>query len=195
MSPRPDVSAQRMPQILAAAARVFGERGLAGATVADVADAAGFSKALVFKYFHSKDQLILALLAQLFAGFPAPERTEGQSCREALLLWAQMAGRAVAGDAVMAVVGLELMAQASRNPDMQGIVQTAYAELAMRLEALVAQGIGAGEFGAAEPRQVAQSLIAQLEGANLLHLVRLDGFDVERAYVGGVALILRAIET
>jgi TetR/AcrR family fatty acid metabolism transcriptional regulator len=193
MSPRPDVSAQRMPQILAAAGRVFGEKGLAGATVADVAEAAGFSKALVFKYFHSKDELVVALLAHLFVGFPAPEQGEGQSCRDALMVWAEAAGRSVAESGLMASVGLELMAQASRNMEMRAIVQGAYADLARRLEAVIVRGVAAGEFAACDARQVAQVIIAQMEGANLLHLVRLDGFSVETAYRDGLSLALAGI--
>ena len=193
MSPRPDVSAQRMPQILSAAARVFAEKGLAGATVADVAEAAGFSKALVFKYFHSKDELVIALLGNLFAGFPAPEQVEGQSCRDALLQWAGAAGRSVAESGLMASVGLELMAQAARNMDMLTIVRGAYADLAQRVEAVIAQGVAAGEFSACDARQVAQAIIAQMEGANLLHLVRLDGFSVEAAYRDGLSLTLAGL--
>jgi AcrR family transcriptional regulator len=48
--------------VLAAAGRVFAERGYEGATMADVARAAGFSKAGVYHYFSSKEDLLHGLL-------------------------------------------------------------------------------------------------------------------------------------
>ncbi|MDQ3946843.1 MAG: TetR/AcrR family transcriptional regulator [Actinomycetota bacterium] len=48
--------------VLAAAGRVFAERGYEGATMADVAREAGFSKAGVYHYFASKEHLLHGLL-------------------------------------------------------------------------------------------------------------------------------------
>ena len=47
--------------LLAAAAEVFAERGFHGATLDQIADAAGFSKGAVYSNFASKDELFLAL--------------------------------------------------------------------------------------------------------------------------------------
>jgi AcrR family transcriptional regulator len=48
--------------VLAAAREVFAERGLAGATLDDVAGAAGLTKGAVYSNFAGKDDLILALM-------------------------------------------------------------------------------------------------------------------------------------
>jgi AcrR family transcriptional regulator len=48
--------------VLAAAGRVFAQRGFEGATMLDVAQAAGFSKAGVYHYFASKEHLLHGLL-------------------------------------------------------------------------------------------------------------------------------------
>jgi len=58
----PDV---RRAQVLDAAGRVFLERGLAGTTMDDVAQAAGVAKGTVYLYFASKDALVEALGAGL----------------------------------------------------------------------------------------------------------------------------------
>ena len=47
--------------LLAAAAEVFAEKGFHGATIDEIADAAGFSKGAVYSNFASKDELFLAL--------------------------------------------------------------------------------------------------------------------------------------
>jgi AcrR family transcriptional regulator len=54
----------RRQQILDAAAQVFLDRGLAEATMADVAEAAGVAKGTVYLYFESKSTLLTALRAR-----------------------------------------------------------------------------------------------------------------------------------
>lgn len=63
-------SAERIPagerreQILAAASRVFGERGYAGATTDQVAQAAGISQPYVVRMFGSKENLFVEVLGR-----------------------------------------------------------------------------------------------------------------------------------
>ena len=54
----------RREQLLDAAAQVFLDRGLAQATIADVAEAAGLAKGTVYLYFDSKSVLLTALRAR-----------------------------------------------------------------------------------------------------------------------------------
>jgi AcrR family transcriptional regulator len=74
---------QQRGAILAVAARVFAERGYAGASVAELAAVGGMSKALVYHYYRDKEQLLfdiadryldglLALVAQVKAESTAP---------------------------------------------------------------------------------------------------------------------------
>jgi len=58
LSPRPQIDHIRRPQILAAAAEVIGERGLASTRIADVAERAGTSPPTVLYWFGSKDDLL-----------------------------------------------------------------------------------------------------------------------------------------
>ena len=58
LSPRPQIDHIRKPQILAAAAEVIGERGLASTRIADVAERAGTSPPAVLYWFGSKDDLL-----------------------------------------------------------------------------------------------------------------------------------------
>ncbi|MET7279605.1 TetR/AcrR family transcriptional regulator [Kribbella sp. NPDC005582] len=59
--------AAREREILAAAERIFGERGYQGTSMDDVAAAVGVSKPLIYQYYGSKDGLFLACLARLRA--------------------------------------------------------------------------------------------------------------------------------
>jgi AcrR family transcriptional regulator len=68
---------QTREHLLAAAARVFAERGFHGATLDAVAAAAGFSKGAVYSNFKNKEDLFLALLEASYS-------TEMQSLRDTL---------------------------------------------------------------------------------------------------------------
>src|ERR1700742_3046096 len=77
--------------IVAAAERLFADRGYDGVTVADVAAAAGVSVKTLFVYFHSKEDLVFAdeekLLCRLLGmvGDRAPGQTPLQAVSAALL--------------------------------------------------------------------------------------------------------------
>ena len=55
---------ERRALILTAAARVFAERGYAGATISEIAPAAGVVKSVVYDHFGSKQDLYVELLRQ-----------------------------------------------------------------------------------------------------------------------------------
>src|SRR6202012_5981794 len=61
-------SAQTRTKLLEAAATVYARRGFAGATLDEVASEAGFTKGAVYGHFGSKENLLLALLAEYLAG-------------------------------------------------------------------------------------------------------------------------------
>jgi AcrR family transcriptional regulator len=56
--------ADREEQILTVARRLFGESGFASTSVADIADAAGISKPLIYNYFGSKEGLYAVCVQQ-----------------------------------------------------------------------------------------------------------------------------------
>ncbi len=55
-------------RLLQAAARVYAQRGFAGATLDQVAGEAGFTKGAVYAHFGSKENLLLALLQEHLTG-------------------------------------------------------------------------------------------------------------------------------
>ena len=68
-------AAQRREAILAAAEEVFARKGYHGASIDDVAQAAGISKALIYEHFASKRELHASLVdphaSELFRRLPA----------------------------------------------------------------------------------------------------------------------------
>lgn len=58
---------QTRDRLLTAAAKVFAQKGFNGASVEDIAEAAGYSKGAVYSNFDSKEDLFLALIDQYLA--------------------------------------------------------------------------------------------------------------------------------
>jgi AcrR family transcriptional regulator len=97
----------RATRILEAASQCFSEKGFQGTTIIDIADAAGVSRPLVYKYFGDKDGLIDSALQSTFADWqtlneqflatreiPAPPPFPPQSPRPA-------AGEGIAADTLL----------------------------------------------------------------------------------------------
>ncbi|MGQ0805703.1 MAG: TetR/AcrR family transcriptional regulator [Actinomycetota bacterium] len=106
--------------MLAAARRVFLDRGYAGASLDAIADEAGFSKGVVYSQFGSKADLFLALLDRRIDERAAqnerigPAMAGGEGLRE-LLRVADRDGTAERGWAGLLV---EFRAIAGRDPDL-----------------------------------------------------------------------------
>jgi AcrR family transcriptional regulator len=67
--------AQTRDRLLVAAASVFAERGIIGASVEEICEAAGFTRGAFYSNFAGKDELVLVLLQQTIrAQFAAAER-------------------------------------------------------------------------------------------------------------------------
>jgi AcrR family transcriptional regulator len=64
-SPMPRNSAATIARILAGAEMEFGTKGLDGAKVEEIAQAAGISKQLIYHYFNGKDDLYSEMLATI----------------------------------------------------------------------------------------------------------------------------------
>lgn len=123
--------------MLTAAAAVVAERGLAGATLDQVAAAAGFTKGAVYSNFASKDELFLALLQDQVSA-----RVEGveRALRDAPDLSSALAavGRDLARpDPVGQLLLVEFWQRAVRDPEVRGPFVEFRRELRTRIAAVV----------------------------------------------------------
>jgi AcrR family transcriptional regulator len=171
MSPKPDVSAERIPQILNAALAVFAAKGLNQATMSDVAEAAGLSKATVYLYFKDKDDLIYsALLTSLEQGFGSLERllvSDGE-VKSQILDWVQEIASQMAGTATNLSIGFEFYALANRRPEIRERLQKYFQQYRQLLSEVIQKGITQGEFQPVEADSIAVAIIALFEGFNVL---------------------------
>ena len=112
--------------VLAAARRMFLERGYHGASLEQIADEAGFSKGVVYSQFESKADLFLALLEQRIderrrenARFvDRLVASEGVSLDQGLRALVEHVSERDRADAAWGLLVIEFRVHAARNPDL-----------------------------------------------------------------------------
>jgi AcrR family transcriptional regulator len=162
VSPRPQIDHIRKPQILAAAAEVIAERGLAATRIADVAERAGTSAPAVLYWFESRDDLLaeaLTFAEESFYDELESRLGERGSASEKLVELISSSG---AGDDW--VLWMELWTRSFRDPAMGEARQRLDDRWRERIAAIVREGQGAGEFAGPNPERVALELAALIDG-------------------------------
>jgi len=181
---------QRREQMLRGALEVIVERGYPDTRIADVAERAGTSPALVIYYFKTKDQLLTEAirlsedtwyetgtsrmaaidtaagrLEELVAMSCLPEADDDPDAPStSWLLW------------------LDLWAQAARNPEVAGVRRKFDERWRDTIASLVIGGQAAGEFGPVDPAQFAATLSALLDGFAVQIALEDPTVDAGRAF-------------
>ncbi len=181
MSPRPSLAAERKPQILQAAVRVIGRRGLEGTRLVDVAEEAGLSVGAVQHYFGTREELLAAAFAfeseRAAARWAGASNGEPDGWRQLLLLidtvldprrsrvrWARW---------------LEFWAAAARDPSLRPEMRQAYEYWRAPIRGAIEAGIESGAFRPADPLDaVVDRAVATCDGLALQ--VLLDDMSLER---------------
>ena len=160
---------QRREQMLRAALDVIQERGYPDSRIADVAERAGTSPALVIYYFKTKDQLLTEAIR-----FSEDTWYEAGTARLAAIPTA--AGRleelvamsflpeADSEPQTSWVLWLDLWAQAVRHPEVASVRQKFDERWRQTVCSLVAEGQEEGEFGPVDPVDFAVLFSALLDG-------------------------------
>jgi AcrR family transcriptional regulator len=160
---------QRREQMLRAALEVIAERGYAESRIADVAERAGTSPALVIYYFKTKDQLLTDAIRfaedswyetgiTRMAAIPTAAGKLTEIVRMSCL------PEADTEPSTSWVLWLDLWAQAVRHPEVAGVRQKFDERWRQLITSLVVEGQAAGEFGQVEPESFAVLFSALLDG-------------------------------
>ena len=126
---RPSVAARRQ-QILDAAAKCARQSGFHGASMVEIAQAAGLSVGQIYRYFDNKEAIIAGIVARdvadMRAEFAELERS-GASLADAI---AECSAEALDWhyDPERAALRLEVLAEAARNPRVAEILRKSDAE-------------------------------------------------------------------
>jgi AcrR family transcriptional regulator len=178
---------QRREQMLRAALEVIQERGYAESRIADVAERAGTSPALVIYYFKTKDQLLTEAIR-----FSEDSWYEAGTARMAAIPTA--AGRLEEIVAMSClpeadseppsswVLWLDLWAQAVRHPEVASVRQKFDERWRQTITSLVVEGQEAGEFGPVDPVDFAVLFSALLDGLAVQIALADPSVDAAKAF-------------
>lgn len=163
MTPRPQIDHIRRPQILAAAAEVIAERGVAATRIVDVAERSGVSPPAVLYWFDSKEKLLAEALVADDDSFyeRLAARLAPAGCgRERLALLIDVA----ADEADDFALWMELWTWSLRDEELRGARERFDARWRGEIEAVVRAGQEEGDFGAIDPAAAALAIAALIDG-------------------------------
>jgi AcrR family transcriptional regulator len=161
---RPD---QRPEQILEAAFRVFGSRGLHRATLEEVARQAGISKGTIYLYFPSKAALFSAMLRARVNDFMPSVGAPGDGCaspiRDRLATLGRHLYRFFSSPAYLAIYRT-VVSEAGEFPEAAAaLYRDGILPANRRLAEVIHRGIAAGEFRAVDPLIAARAFAAMFQ--------------------------------
>ena len=153
----------RPSELIAAALRLFAERGFAATRLEDVAASAGVSKGTVYLYFESKERLFEAVVREtvtpkLDRASLLVESFEGSTADLLGALFTVMAG--VLGGPLPSVVKL-IVAESGNFPELARLwSELAVSRVFALMRKVVERGIARGEFRAVDPELTAPLILA-----------------------------------
>ncbi|HEX6651162.1 MAG TPA: TetR/AcrR family transcriptional regulator [Thermoleophilaceae bacterium] len=164
MSPRPRLDHVRRPELLASAAAVIRSRGLENARVADIAEEAGTSAPAVLYWFASKAELLKEALTSAEESYYEDLERELAGIESARGRLVRIVESAAGEGDYDAALWMELWARALRDPDLAATRAELDARWRHTIAAVVRDGQERGEFGPADPDEVAVLLASLLDG-------------------------------
>lgn len=196
MSPKPDISEERKNQILEAAAKVFSERGIHQSRMDDVAAASGVSKGLLYWYFKSKEEIIVAITERLFAremGLMNDLATqEGPALQQLHDIVSLMIYDLEKIRPLLPLV-YEFFAMMIRQKTAHIVARNMFGQFSSGLEKVIQRGIDQGLFRQVDAHDAVIAIGAVIEGTYLLWAYDPELVDIEKHIRSGVELIINGL--
>ena len=191
--PRPDVSDERIPQILNAALKVFNRKGIVATRMEDIAREAKLSIGGVYWYYKGKDEVVLAIMDKVIDEDVAVLTSllnEQGTVRERLLGYVRATAKE--GTEYLPLV-YELYGEAQRNLKVRKHIQKYLQHYRGALAQIIQQGMDGGEIRSGDANAIATTLAAVYEGTLELALLDPQGVDAEQAIIQAVGFIFDGI--
>jgi len=194
---RPDVSDERRPQIVEAAIQIFRRKGYRKTTMPDVARVAGLSVGGVYWYFKSKEEIVQAIMAQLFqTDLESLAILLNQSAPAAERLRAFIARYKESYDAMawLTPVGIQFYAEAPHDAGVRAFIQQYLNHYRQALVALIEQGVASGEFWPVDAAAAANTFLALEEGLSLISAADPAGVQWQASFQLGAEMLVKGME-
>ena len=175
MSDEPHQAAETTARerILQAACALIAERGIGGARIAQIANAAGVSTALVHYHFRTREVLLSDTLDYAFDVAaavrlrPAGDNDGGGSAAHRLADVIEQSLPTTDPGRREWQLWAELWLGAARDPSLRPIAAQMYARYRTWIAAAIAEGIAAGQFAPVDPGDTADVAMALIDGLGL----------------------------
>lgn len=182
MSPRPDVSAERKPQILQAALYVFLHKGFTAARMVDIARKAKLSVGNLYRYFDSKLDITLALMELFLA--PSLQTLEDLlslpgTVRERLTN--AFIDELAAQDKTAFTLYSEMYHLSRREKRIHKLLSAYNLRLQQQISALLQQGMERGELRPIDPASAAFTFQVIFDG--MMQNLPLQPVDSDLAFI------------
>ncbi|MBA2282335.1 MAG: TetR/AcrR family transcriptional regulator [Acidimicrobiia bacterium] len=191
---RAERTEQIRTEVLAAALDIFLARGYHGASLDQIALAAGYTKGVVYSRFESKADLFLAMVEARIDGRAEQNRrvADGLFGVDGLVELIRRLAAAQRDDLTWALLLIEFRAHAARHSDLTAAYGRLHAGTIERLTSLFTDVVGAASAGRSDVlREAAQVLLGIGTAASLEQAVDPQAFPpavlerIVRALVGG----------
>ncbi len=163
----PPNTQERRRQIALALQQVMARKGYEGATIQDIAAAAGLAPGLVHYHYKNKQQILLTLLEHLAT--LQSERlgallkgTSGLEALDAFINGHLATGKSADPEALACWIAL--MGEALRQPAVGEAFGQTLAKFHGLLVQILQDGTEAGDFGCSDPQGVASAIFAAIQG-------------------------------
>lgn len=189
---------RRRTALLDAAKAVFVEHGYAGATLDDVIDRAGGSRATLYQQFGGKEGLFAAIIAQICAGIVAPLERADEPPERLLLFFGRSFMTGLMEPEGLALYRV-LIGEAERFPDLAAAVyRSGPAVAAQQLAVHLRRWTAEGRISVRDPDLAARQFLEMVKGdLHLRALLRLapppSQQEIEDCVAAAVKLFLRGI--
>ena len=171
--------AARRDQILQAAWKCFARKGFHGTSMSDVISEAGLSAGAVYLYFRSKDEIIVGVTGEVFAGIqergirfvtrdPPPSPAEIAD----FLVEQPIIARSQAPEDLFPLL-LSVWSEASRNPTVNEVARKLLDELRTMLGRALQRWIDAGNHLSVDPDRLAPVMMSLVQG--MVMQIAIDG--------------------
>ncbi|MCR9164544.1 MAG: TetR/AcrR family transcriptional regulator [Nannocystaceae bacterium] len=185
-------------RILRAATDLIHDRGYAAVSVSDICSAAGLKKGSFYHFFPSKLELVLETIDQFAASQRASVASmmaSPGSARDKLraMFKGASGGMKACAEKNGAIRGCPIgnlaLEMAHREPAIAQKLRSVFTQWRAGVESVLQAGVASGEFELEDPRAVAESLIAFVEGSILLAKATGDTTVFERLEKGAEAIL------
>ena len=194
MSPKPDVSAERIPLILNSAIKVFSKKGFEAARMEDIAKATKLSVGGVYWYYKSKEEIIIAIMEQLIdkdvKDLRALLEAEG-TVRARLETYISLS---IVEAQEYIPITYELYSLAHRNAKVKNHIRAYLQTYRSVLEQFIQQGMDRKEFKSVNARETALTLAALYEGTLELTMLDPERVDAKQTLLSSIRLLVNGLE-